>query len=76
MRTLLKNRVGPTLLANICMENGSRFRNFTRMRELDLELLPTVTELKVSSACNSKGYYVDSFVFLGMLVPCTNVYLS
>jgi hypothetical protein len=40
--------VGPTLLANLSMEDGSGFQNFTRMTASDFELLVTLTGFEVS----------------------------
>jgi hypothetical protein len=48
IESLLKQRVGPTLLANLSMEDGSLFRNFTKMRASEFECLATITGFEVS----------------------------
>jgi hypothetical protein len=47
-KTLLKKRGGLSLLANQSMEDGSGFRNFTRMTASHLELLVTIIGSKVT----------------------------
>jgi hypothetical protein len=82
IKTLFKKRAGPSLLANLSMEDGSGFRNFTRMRASEFELLATITGFEVSRQDNSYRKYftvneitLDSFVFLGLLISSKNVNL-
>jgi hypothetical protein len=46
-KTLLKKHEGLSLLANLSMEDGSGFRNFTRKTASDIELLVTFIGSKV-----------------------------
>jgi hypothetical protein len=48
IKTLLKKRGGPSLLGNLSMEDGSGFRNFTRMTASDFELSMAIIGSKVS----------------------------
>jgi hypothetical protein len=48
IKTLLTKRGGLSLLANLSMEDGSGFRNFTRMTASHFELLVTIIGPKVS----------------------------
>jgi hypothetical protein len=46
IKTLFKKRAGPNFFANLIIEDGSGFRNFTRMRASEFELLATIFGFK------------------------------
>jgi hypothetical protein len=49
------------------MDNGSVFRNFTRMGALDFELLATITGPKDTNY--RKSVTVNGITYLGLLIP-------